>query len=473
MVSLLVMQKKNLYIIIEHKNREFLSQLLLSTFAVKKGLRVFIGNYRGIFKLLSLKKKKSGMLLMKGGLNEELTKFIKKKCNQYIILDQEVSPGYKLSKYTHWVSERFFSRTVKYIDLYCCLNDIIVHASKKNYQFKKEKIKLFKSGWPRIDTWLPIFEKFHLKKIKSIKKKYKKFIFFSSDFGVTCQDDIQEEVERIPWGMTKDEAEKNKKKRFVHATNAYNEYKKFLSFLREIDKSKDCPKILIRSHPGESLKGWHNDLINLKNIKYVEPTDVIDPYFYACSGFLHRGSTTAYQAILAKKPISFIYLHKHVKENLLYKENLMKSSKIINNPKEFLAWSKGVFNKKSKDIKMSKKIKKELNLNKEYASQVMVKKLDSLMCETEEKLDYNFSEITLKDKFMFKIKNTIKYFFSLLQFEKKIIFNDFKIKKLNKDGIKSKEIKNTIKKFNKLLKLNIKSKIHVKQISDNVVEIEA
>jgi len=52
------MQKKNLYIIIEHKNREFLSQLLLSTFAVKKGLRVFIGNYRGIFKLLSLKKKK-------------------------------------------------------------------------------------------------------------------------------------------------------------------------------------------------------------------------------------------------------------------------------------------------------------------------------------------------------------------------------------------------------------------------------
>ena len=39
--------------------------------------------------------------------------------------------------------------------------------------------------------------------------------------------------------------------------------------------------------------------------------------------------------------------------------------------------------------------------------------------------------------------------------------------------IQSKEIKNTIKKFNKLLKLNIKSKIHVKQISDNVVEIEA
>mgnify|MGYP004349987961 CR=1 FL=1 len=37
----------------EHKNREFISQVLLSTFAIKKGLRVYLGNYRGIFKLLS------------------------------------------------------------------------------------------------------------------------------------------------------------------------------------------------------------------------------------------------------------------------------------------------------------------------------------------------------------------------------------------------------------------------------------
>ena len=44
------MLKKNLYIIIEHKNREFISQVLLSTFAIRKGLRVYIGNYKGIFK---------------------------------------------------------------------------------------------------------------------------------------------------------------------------------------------------------------------------------------------------------------------------------------------------------------------------------------------------------------------------------------------------------------------------------------
>tara|TARA_B110000971_G_scaffold203333_1_gene223799 strand:- start:2040 stop:2873 length:834 start_codon:yes stop_codon:yes gene_type:complete len=276
--------------------------------------------------------------------------------------------------------------------------------------------------------------------------------------------------------MTKDEAKKHKKKRFEHATKAYNEYKKFLSFLKEIDKSKICPKILIRSHPGESLEGWQKDLLNLKNIKYVKPTDIIDPYIYACSGFLHRGTTTAYQAILAKKPISFIYLHNHVTETLLYKENLMQESKIIKKPRNFLSWSKDIINKrinkKNKDIKISREIKKELNLNKDYSSKILVEKLDSLMCKKDEKVNYNFAEITLQDKFMFKIKNMIKFFFSYFQFKKKVIFNDFKVKKLNNKGIKSREVRNTITKINKLLKLNIKSKIHVNQISDNVVEVE-
>ena len=44
---------------------------------------------------------------------------------------------------------------------------------------------------------------------------------------------------------------------------------------------------------------------------------------------------------------------------------------------------------------------------------------------------------------------------------------------MNNKGIKSREVRNTITKINKLLKLNIKSKIHVKQISENVVELEA
>ena len=469
------MLKKNLYIIVEHKNRELISQVLLSTFAIKKGLRVYLGNYRGIFKLLSLKKEKSGLLMMKGGLNENLTKLIKKKCDKYIILDQEISPGYKKFFYNNWVSDRFLRQTIRYIDLYCCLNDAIYDASKTNKAFRKEKIKLFKSGWPRVDTWSPIFENFYKKEVKLIKNKYKNFILFSSDFGVTSKEDFEEELERIPWGTKKKDIQKIKKKNLLHAKKQYIEYKKFILFLKKIDTSPKCPKILVRSHPGESLIGWQKDLVNLKNIIYIKPSKSIDPYIYACSGFLHRGTTTAYQAILANKPLSFIYLDKHVKKVHLNKPNLMKESKIIKNPENFLLWSQKILKKKDykKNIKfkVSKNIINDLNLHEGYSSRLIIDKLYSLGSAKDERLKYKFLEITFKDKIVYKIKNTIKDIIGFFNFKKKIIFNDFKVRKLD-NSIQSKEIKSIINKFNKLLKLNIRSKVQVNQISENVVEIE-
>ena len=67
--------------------------------------------------------------------------------------------------------------------------------------------------------------------------------------------------------------------------------------------------------------------------------------------------------------------------------------------------------------------------------------------------------------------NTIKNILGYFTLKKKIIFNDFKVRKLD-NNIQSKEIRIIINKFNKFLKLNIRSKVQVNQISENVVEIE-
>ena len=102
---------------------------------------------------------------------------------------------------------------------------------------------------------------------------------------------------------------------------------------------------------------------------------------------------------------------------------------------------------------------------------MIIEKIDSLKCKKEQKINYNFAEITLKDEIKNKTKNSIRKILSHIFLKEKTIFNELKVKKLEK-GIRSKEIKDTIKRFNKLLKLNIKSKIYVTQISDNVVELE-
>ena len=210
----------------------------------------------------------------------------------------------------------------------------------------------------------------------------------------------------------KKDIQKIKKKNLLHAKKQYIEYKKFILFLKKIDTSPKCPKILVRSHPGESLTGWQKDLVNLKNIIYIKPSESIDPYIYACSGFLHRGTTTAYQAILANKPLSFIYLDKHVKKIHLNKPNLMKESKIIKDPQKFLLWSQRILKKKhnKKNIKfqVSKNIINELNLHEGFSSKLLIDKLYSLKSAKDEKIEYKFPEITLKDKIVYKVKNTIK-----------------------------------------------------------------
>ena len=165
-------------------------------------------------------------------------------------------------------------------------------------------------------------------------------------------------------------------------------------------------------------------MVNLKNIIYIKPSESIDPYIYACSGFLHRGTTTAYQAILANKPLSFIYLDKHVKKIHLNKPNLMKESKIIKDPQKFLLWSQRILKKKNnkKNIKfqVSKNIINELNLHEGFSSKLLIDKLYSLESAKDEKIEYKFPEITLKDKIVYKVKNTIKDIIGYFSLKKKL-----------------------------------------------------
>ena len=127
-------------------------------------------------------------------------------------------------------------------------------------------------------------------------------------------------------------------------------------------------------------------------------------------------------------------------------------------------------NKKNIKFQVSKNIINELNLHEGF-SKLLIDKLYSLESAKDEKMKHKFLEITLKDKIINKIKDTIKNILGYFTFKKKIIFNDFKVRKLD-NNIQSKEIKIIINKFNKFLKLNIRSKVQVNQISENVVEIE-
>ena len=144
--------KKNIYIPIEIKQREYLSNLLIAINAANKGFTIYIGTKAQIFDLILNKDKKGGIFIYKGGLEPEIFNKISKKVDYNFILDHEITPGQNLSIYMNRVSGNFFEETFKHIDGYFCVNKKVYNVAKKTLG-KKIRGKVYLTGWPRTDLF--------------------------------------------------------------------------------------------------------------------------------------------------------------------------------------------------------------------------------------------------------------------------------------------------------------------------------
>lgn len=193
--------RKTIYIAIEVKAREFLSQIVLCILAIKNNYRVIIGSQSSIIEYILKKPSFGGILLYKGGIHENIIENVKIKINSYAVLDQEVVPGWNKKFYERIIPDRYHIKTQKKIDLYLASSKIISKIAKKTLYYIKNKI--FFVGMPSFDLCRPKYFNLHKKKILEIKKKYNNFILFNSNFGSITPLGINQRLEYLPWGRKK------------------------------------------------------------------------------------------------------------------------------------------------------------------------------------------------------------------------------------------------------------------------------
>ena len=91
-------KKKNIYLPIEIKAREYVSNLLLVSKAIDKNYRCYIGAKSSINRLIDYKNEKNGIFFSKSTLREnEYIKF-RDKCEYLTILDQELGPALSIEE---------------------------------------------------------------------------------------------------------------------------------------------------------------------------------------------------------------------------------------------------------------------------------------------------------------------------------------------------------------------------------------
>ena len=431
------MLKKHLYIPVEIKPREYVSNLLLIDKAIDKNFRCYLGSKSSINRLVMYSNEINGIYFSKCSFVEEEYQKIKKKCDHITILDQELGPalsGQEIEMGLRSMNDQIFK---EYIDSYYVLGKFADKIAKQEYPQIESVIKI--TGWPRIDLWNK-YRYLYKKKVDTIKNLHGNFILFSSDYVFFNEKIIASHLDELKKFGAKENDETYK---FVkdNAHKTLSEFKKFLKIIKDLDKGKFRNNLIIRPHPADDHSFWKQLKKEFKNIKVIYDGDISE-WLYASNALLHRGCTTAVQSKIANIPTAYLISDKHyIRESLTYKisdkiDNQDDLYKFMNNPS---------INNNEQGLDNYISLDKNLD-----ASEKIAQDLDAL---TDRK--YNPNILTLSQK----LKETLIDFKSKLE-------NKKKIKKKIIGGI------DLVETLNFLSDIRGKKDFKIKKIYNNCLQIE-
>ena len=443
---------------IEIKIREYVGKILLVFQLLNHKVdKIIIGEKSRVYNIY---KNNTGIFLVsKGGPEKSL--FIKKKIkkNKLAILDEE---GPVINFQDHVLQNRVTKKIFSLIDHY-------IFWGKKDYRLieKKLKSKIMRPdifGHPKFDLCKKPLLDYYNKEINLIKKKYKKFIFFSSSFGSdqTMPKHLYDNY--ILKNLQKNNL-KNKKTVINEREREHVDYIKSINAIVVLAKKFPYVNFIFRPHPRQNLDLVKMRFKNKKNIHVIYKYTTI-PWIAACELYIHSGCTTVFEAVSLKKKIIFYYENsKKFRPKLFY-----DFGKYCKNVERLII---NVRNKN--DIKSNFQLKEYINNSKNnffYEGFVnLIKK--NLKKNDNKKIFYNRYNYSKLSKFLSLIKKKIfeiKFMNKIVFFFDKEILLSENYKKQKIGVITKKEIQKDLLIFSKIFKKKIKYKI--KQLDRNLFLIK-
>ena len=291
-------EKPVIYICIEIKNREYVSQIFLSLKAALNGYRVYLGTHAAIYALLRTKKTKTGIYLDKSLQPESRMKWVLNYIEHYCVLDAELTPYFTKEYWMVEFPSRLYPTSDELVEKFLVVNEGLAKVAK--HHFKEPKSKVIVSGWPRLELCKGLNSKIYSEEVTMIQQKFGKFLLFASSFG-----NLQNPVDTIltsavPPNTTND----------INLTAQMQNYKNFkqtVEIFRKWDADTSMPTIIIRPHPSERISIWKKELKKTKKT-FVVQGGQISPWVLASEGVVQHRSTAALEAFLAGKPVFALVL---------------------------------------------------------------------------------------------------------------------------------------------------------------------
>lgn len=277
---------------IETTRRELLYKTYLCHMLALEGFTCYLGNKSRINFLL--KKFTNYIYLDKGyheGKSDAMYSLIRSQNGLIASLDEEGAVDFSDNR---TLLKRYSKELFKLVDL------VFLWGQKQKEIINPDELsksKIIVSGHPRFQLLKTDYQIFYNKEAESLKKKYGKFILFSTNmgFGNNIKGD---EFVRDGYG------------KWYKQIDEIIDYDKtkldiYIKFVKKFSKDYDG-NIIIRPHPEENIFEYEKHFKDINNVIVSNKGSVV-PWIIASQVMVHPDCTTSIESFfLGKKPISLL-----------------------------------------------------------------------------------------------------------------------------------------------------------------------
>lgn len=285
-------KKPQIVIIIELKDRELLSKILIGTHLALQGWRVLLGSETAVSVIAE---ELSPSVILHNGTHPKTENF-QKLGHLFVVLDEELTLAIPKSQIDGVLSRRYSHFPYHTPDLIFTVNSFFSDAIRKLPG--SEKIRLVEVGSLKIDFWdSMLHEKSTASAVQEIRNRHGEFYLFVSSFGGGSESAFYRGKNRFSSGWREQ----------VDFTSL-QAFKQNLKMLRELDSMLDKDeKIILRPHLSERTTDWQKSLKGCTNIEIASGGDSTAWILAAKSVFTFRSSLVIQSALYGKQTVQLDY----------------------------------------------------------------------------------------------------------------------------------------------------------------------
>jgi len=299
--------KPTLLIPVENQVRELDPKLLLACIAARRGFPSIIGPRREMhFHIPSFPR---SIYLSKSTTRASKSVFrtLHQLGHQIVAWDEEALVHLPPETYYR---HRLSPVSMGYVSHLLAWGEDNVNLWRQYPEFPSEKpIKITITGNPRGDLLRPEIRVYYDNEVEKICNKYGDFILINTNFGLVNAYHADMNL-ILPSSPTGNEGELGRKvislgldrrgAEELH-NHKYAIFKDFQLLIPELEKSFPDYNIIVRPHPSENQRIYHNIAADCKRVEVTNEGNVV-PWLMAAKALIHNGCTTGVEAFAVDTP---------------------------------------------------------------------------------------------------------------------------------------------------------------------------